>query len=322
MNTRDNDILNDCPGETRRDVPLSDFTTFQLGGTVPAVIICRRPEDLEATVGILLKAGRDFILIGGGSNLLASDSGIECAVIRYYCEQPDIQKDGPVVSVSAGTRVDDLALFAAERGLAGLNHMTGIPGTVGGAIVGNAGAFGRQISDTLKAVTLLSRTGTRRDVSVSDLGFSYRNSLLKDNGDIVLSAVFELGPAEPKALLEERTAILELRRQKHPDYRNLPTAGSFFRNIEPTSKAGKRQAAGWFLEQSGAKELQCGGAYVFDRHANIIVRNEDGTAQDVYDLAQTMASKVRDVFGVILEREVRLVGRFKGMPADVASVVW
>ena len=297
---------------------LARYTTFQLGGPAPCVITCESPDALQQTVHALTTRELNYLLIGQGSNLLVSDQGVPVPVIRYVSEIPCIEREQNDLLVAACTLIDEVALTAAEEGLAGLNFSSGIPGTLGGAIVGNAGAFGKQIGDVLHSVQVLSPAGETYEVLAKDLGFSYRHSRLKNSREIVVSARLRLTPGERKRLLNERADILDLRRTKHPDYKEIPTAGSFFRNIEPTSAAQRRQAAGWFLEQAGVKSLRCGGAGIFEKHANIIVKTGDSTAQDVYDLAQQMADAVRNKFGLELKREVVLVGQFLG-EAEIGS---
>lgn len=301
---------------------LSNYTTFCLGGPCQALIPCQNPSQLENTVQRLSQDKLPFILIGGGSNLVVSDEGIDCFVIRYLSEVPLIEQDGEDLVVSGSTLLDDLALFAAEKGLAGLNYTSGIPGTVGGAVVGNAGAFGKQVGDILKFVTLVTRTGERKKVGPESLHFKYRDSLLKETGDIVRSVQFFLKRGQRETLLKERQDILDIRREKHPNLTTHPCAGSFFRNIEPTSKAGQRQAAGWFLEQAGGKQLSVGGAKIFEKHANIIVKSDGCRAQDVFELSRKMAQAVKENFSLELIREVRFVGRFEGMPANIKEVIW
>lgn len=320
------DCVKDDDVDMLRDVSLSDYTTFRLGGRCPCLITCQEPAQLEKAVQLLSRENIHFILIGSGSNLVVSDEGIDCVVIRYVSAIPRIKQAGTEITVSASTLVDSLALYAAEQGLAGLNCTTGIPGTVGGAIAGNAGAFGRQIGDVVKSVKILGRNPANGGVPATtypqDLHFSYRNSILKETHGIVLEATFSLSPGDKDALMKERQEILELRRQKHPDLISHPCAGSFFRNVEPTSKAGKRQAAGWFLEQAGAKQLHCGGAAVFEKHANIIIKSDNATAQDVFNLSRKMAQLVKDQFNLDLIREVRFVGRFKGADDNPQNSIW
>ncbi len=283
-------------------VQLAPYTTFRLGGPCRGLIDCQTPDQLKS---VIARAGKNAILIGGGSNLLVSDAGVDATVIRYYSETPQVMRDGDELMVYGGTLLDDLARIAVEQGLEGLVCCTGIPGTVGGAIVGNAGAFGEQIGDRLVSVSLLDG-----DVSPADLQLGYRRSRLQGSGEIVLSARLKLTPGDAAKLRKHRDEILSLRASKHPDWRKTPTAGSFFKNIEPTSKAERRQAAGWFLEQAGAKDFRVGGARTYEKHANIIIAEKNCTAMDVHRLALKMADAVRDKFGLELQREVRLIGGF------------
>ncbi|MCR4338227.1 MAG: UDP-N-acetylmuramate dehydrogenase [Candidatus Omnitrophica bacterium] len=299
---------------------LSAYTTFRLGGPCSLLIQCDTPEEVQQAVKALAQNKLPFILLGGGSNLVVSDQGLECIVIRYVSDTPRIEYHNDLITVSASTRLDDLALFAARRGLLGLNYTSGIPGSVGGAIVGNAGAFGQQVGDHLESVILLDRKGIQRKASPGELGFSYRDSKLKETGEIVLSASFRVEPGDAEKLLKEREETLNLRREKHPNLKTHPCAGSFFRNIEPTSRAGRRQATGWFLEQAGGKNLHVGGAKIFDRHANIIVKaDETCRAQDVYELSLKMAELAKKAFDLDLIREVRFVGPFQKKVKDFSS---
>lgn len=299
------------PGfDVRGKASLRDFTTFRLGGPCRCLIPCETPRQLETAVGALSAAGEKFLLIGGGSNLLVSDDGLDVTILRYYSENPAIRHHGDVLEVDAAARLDDLALFAVEHGLDGLVYASGIPGTVGGAIAGNAGAFGQQIGDRMESVLLMEHTGRKRWQNGKNLGFAYRRSRLQDDGEIVVTAVLKLQPGDPAELKKQRNEILDLRRQKHPNWRKQPTAGSFFKNIEPTSAAERRQAAGWFLEQAGVKSMRVGGARIFEKHANIIVTEGECKAQDVVDLSRQMAAAVKAKFGFDLTPEVRMLGRF------------
>jgi UDP-N-acetylmuramate dehydrogenase len=301
---------------------LSDYTTFRLGGVCRGLINCETPQELERVVRKLADDTAPFILIGGGSNLVVSDEGLDCYVIRYCAQKPLMKRVGNDLIVSGSTAFDELAKVSCDLGLEGAVFASGIPGTLGGAIVGNAGAFGKQVGDILKSVTAITRQGKKKILMNKDLGFSYRNSFLKETGDIVLSARFALRPGKKESLLKERQEILALRSSKHPDLKVFPCAGSFFRNIEPTSKAEKRQATGWFLEQAGGKDLKHGGAMVYEKHANIIVKGPQCKSQDVYELQKEMIRLVKQRFNLDLVREVRFVGKFEGMPKDVTEMIW
>lgn len=301
---------------------LSDYTTFQLGGPCDVLVSCETPAQIEQAAGYLAENNIKFLLIGGGSNIIVSDTGIRCWILRYRTETPLIQKEGDELLVSGATLLDHLARFAAAEGLEGINSTSGIPGTVGGAIAGNAGAFGRSIGDVLKSVVLIDKKGRRRETDARALEFHYRDSLLKKTEEIVVTARISLKKGGREQLLREREEILQMRREKHPDPRVEPSAGSIFRNIEPTSHAQKRQAAGWFLEQAGVKNLHVGGAAVFARHANIIVKTNGCRAQDVYDLSREMARLVKEKFGLELIREVRFLGEFERKPAEAQEIMW
>lgn len=301
---------------------LSAYTTFRLGGPAAGVVQCRTPQELQQAVSTLRSHEHPFILIGGGSNLVVSDQGLDCYVVRYCSPDPLISHSGSIVRVSGSTRLDDLVVYAARHGLAGLNYASGIPGTVGGAVVGNAGAFGQQVGDVLKSATLLSRDGQLRRVGPQELDFAYRHSALKESGEIVSEVEFTVSAADAADLQKERAGILKTRASKHPDLSKDPCAGSFFRNIEPTSKAGRRQAAGWFLDQAGGKALSYGGAKIYAKHANIIVKGPDCTAQDVYELSRLMEQCVKEHFQLDLVREVRFVGDFAGAPASRNALIW
>jgi len=311
------------PGKKlHKHAKLSDYTTFRLGGACRFLIECETPQDLIDTVLELNKSKSEFILIGGGSNLVVSDEGLNCHVIRYFSKAPLIVENEAEMTVTGSTILDDLVIFAAEIGLFGINTCSGIPGTVGGAVVGNAGAFGKQIGDVVVKATLLSKDGTVKEVTGKDLGFTYRHSKLKETDEIVVDVTLSLNEADAAELLKEREDILALRHEKHPDLSKEPCAGSFFRNIEPTSKAGARQAAGWFLEQAGGKSLKAGGAYIYPKHANIIIKGKSASAKDVFDLSQKMAQLAKEKFNLDLVREVRFVGKIDGMPDEVKTLIW
>ncbi len=290
---------------------MADFTTFQLGGTCPLLIDCPDAESLSGCVSKLVSAGIGFVVIGQGSNLLVSDRGLDAVVLRYCAgQEASVEFDGCRVHVAGNALLDDLARKAIARGLGDISYCSGIPGTVGGAIAGNAGAFGRQIGDVVESVRLMELDGCVSEVAASGLEFAYRTSLLKQTGAVVLDAVLKLKPMEVQGMEKERERIMELRRSKHPDWKSMPCAGSVFRNVEPTSAAERRQAAGWFLEEAGAKTFHVGGARLFEKHANIIIAGPGATATDVFELTEKMIAAVREKFGFELEREIKLLGDF------------
>lgn len=292
------------------NAPLRAYTTFQLGGPCPILIEGATAGQLTTIIQLLNKSGQPFLVIGQGANLIISDKGIDQAVIRFCSDKPSIKSSGNRITVSGDTLLDDLSVYAIENETGDLSYCTGIPGTVGGGIAGNAGAFGRQMGDHLVSVELLGLDGKVRTVLHDELEFAYRHSKLKETGEIVLFATFELPATEKKVMQAERDRIIQFRKDHHPDWHNEPCAGSVFRNIEPTSAAERRQAAGRFLEEAGAKSMRVGGARLYEKHANIIVADPGCTAQDVWELSEKMIRAVKDKFGIELVREVRFLGEF------------
>ena len=289
---------------------LSGYTTLRLGGPCRGLVTCANRRELVQTLRDLHEVGERFALMGGGSNILVSDRGLDQIVVRYHSEKPLVAREGNNLVVQGSTLLDDFVAFTIQEGLDGLVSCSGIPGTVGGAIAGNAGAFGEQVGDHLVSATLVDGAGNEWEVRGDELDFSYRASKLQRTDAYLAAARFRLKPGVRERLRAQRKEILQLRADRHPDWKRLPTAGSFFKNIEPTSKAERRQAAGWFLEQAGAKELRVGGAHPFARHANIIIADPGSTAADVHALSVQMAALVKTRFQMELTPEVRLWGEF------------
>lgn len=288
---------------------LSHFTTFRLGGPCRELVTV---ADAAAAADVLRAwnaAGRPWRILGGGSNLLVADAGIPECVLRLAGAAPDCgwADDGTLVA-SAASPLDAVAEFAAANGRGGVGFASGIPGTVGGGVCGNAGAFGRQLGDVVDRVEILTPAGERRTMPHSALDFAYRSSALPQMGAVVVRVWFRTAAGDRAKLRAEREEILALRREKHPDWRTEPTAGSFFQNLSPAQPGEPRRAAGKFLEQAGAKDMRAGGAYVFAKHANIVMAGPGATARDVAALAQRMATAVREKFGFVLEPEVRFWG--------------
>lgn len=298
---------------------LSGCTTFQLGGPCPLLIDNPPAGQLPALLKMLNEKQVRFFVIGQGSNLVVSDEGLDCVVIRFCSETPRTDPEGDCVSVSGDTLLEDFSRLAVEQSLGDLTYCTGIPGTVGGGLAGNAGAFGRQISDPLVSAELVALDGSVQTVSRDDLRFSYRHSRLKETGELVLRATFRLPKEKPDLLRAERQRILKFRTEHHPDWKQIPSAGSVFKNVEPTSAVERRKAAGHFLEEAGAKQMTEGGARVFEKHANIIIGGPGCTAQNVYDLCDRMQRAVQKTSGIELIPEIRFPGRFQTEPPDFTA---
>ena len=289
---------------------LTDFTTFRLGGPCRELVTVPNAVTAAKVIREWNAAGVGWRVLGGGSNVLVADEGISEAVFRMYTELPDCRLEGDSLSVSAGVALDAVSQFAAEEGRMGLGFASGIPGTVGGGICGNAGAFGSQLGDVLERVEVVTREGSTKVLRREVLVFGYRCSSLQQTGDVVVRAWLRIGAGDRARECAVREEILAMRKEKHPDWHVLPTAGSFFKNLPPEEAGGHRRAAGKFLEAAGAKTMREGGAYVFEKHANIVIAGPGAKARDVAKLTTRMASAVQEKFGFALEPEVRFWGAF------------
>lgn len=285
----------------RRDVPLRELTTLRVGG--PAALVCpvHTPEQARQFQRAAVAAGLPWSVLGGGSNILADDRGFGGALLRIEGRQ--LRIGDCAVTVDAGLDFDELIARTLEAGLTGLEFASGIPGTVGGALAGNAGCYGHEIGDFVIETTVLTPAGELARVGSADCGFRYRGSALRDRGDVVLEAVLALRRGDATAALAERHEHLADRLAKHPVIE--PSAGSWFRNLEPARPGERRRAAGALLEAAGAKAMREGDAAVFSRHANIIVNLGRAGSADVRRLAARMRAAVGARFGVELQEEVR-----------------
>lgn len=282
---------------------LRQRTTLQVGG--PAALLCeaRNTDQARRFQEIASHHHLPFFILGAGSNILASDDGFPGLVLRVATA--DFQISGDTILAGAGLDFDEVIRRSLNSGLCGLEFASGIPGTLGGAIMGNAGCYGHEISEFLIEATTLAPDGTIIQRGPEDFGFSYRSTSLRESGEILLQAKLKLttgGTEEAMAVREEKISD---RLNKHPQ--NLPSAGSWFRNIPGATADGRRTAAGTLLEKVGAKEMQEGDASVFEGHANIIVNTGQATCEQVQNLAQRMKNAVWESFQIKLIQEVRLL---------------
>jgi len=292
------DRLGASPSE---NVPLSAMSSFGIGGPADLFFEARSESELEAAVAVAVGERYPFYVIGGGNNLLFDDAGFRGIIIRNRLEGT-IEGDGRM-TVLSGTGLPCVLRDALQASLTGLELLAGIPGTVGGAIYGNAGAYGWSIGDALETATVLRTDGTRRTLSREELGFGYRDSALKkaSGAGIVLSAVLLCSPGDSRESEAKIREILEKRRTRHPPL-GTACAGSYFKNS--CSATGERIAAGRLLEQAGAKGLAVGDAAVYEGHCNFIINRGNAGSKDVLALAEELREKVFKAFGVRLEEEV------------------
>lgn len=292
----------DCP--LRTGVPLASLTSFRVGGPAEWYVAPRRVEDLQASFEWAESQGLPLTLLGAGSNLLVSDRGLPGLVVcTRHLRQTHFDPDTGRITAGAGEPIARLAWQAAERGWRGLEWAVGIPGTVGGAVVMNAGAHKSCTADILVSAQTLSPTGTVETLTPQELGFSYRTSILQGGDRLVTQATFQLQPgADPKQLLAETSRHLEQRRLSQPYH--LPSCGSVFRNPES-------HAAAWLIEQMGLKGYQIGGARVAERHANFILNCGGAKASDIFQIIRHIQQQVEHHWSLCLEPEVKILGEFQ-----------
>ncbi len=292
-------------------VPLSTLTSFKVGGPAELYVAPRSVLDLQASLDWANSRGIPVTLLGAGSNLLVSDQGLPGLVIcTRHLRYLHFDSDAGQVMAAAGEPIARLAWRAAERGWRGLEWAVGIPGTVGGAVVMNAGAHNSAASDILVNTQVLSIDGNETWLKLGDLSFGYRTSSLQHSYpstaqvlQLVAQATFQLQPGSlPEQVMADTTTHMKQRQTSQPY--NLPSCGSVFRN--PTS-----YKAGWLIEQAGLKGYQIGGAQIAQRHANFILNCGGATASDIFQLIHHIQQQVEQRWSLWLEPEVKMLGEFQ-----------
>ena len=279
--------------------PMKGHTTFRIGGPAD-IYIDLDFDDITPVIDYLKKKAVPFTVIGNGSNLLVSDDGVEGVVLALGKKAGKIEIAGTKVVAQAGALLSTVANVAAEAGLTGLEFASGIPGTLGGAVYMNAGAYGGEIKDVIEAVTVYTPDFKKKVLTADDLQLSYRHSLLMEEEGYVTEVVLRLqkgDKAEIKARIEE---IKNQRVEKQP--LNFPSAGSTFKR--PTG-----YFAGKLIDDAGLRGYTVGDAQVSEKHCGFVVNKGNATAHDVLQLMQDVDEKVYEKFGVHLTPEVRIIGR-------------
>ena len=289
------------PARLVRDARMADYTTLRVGGPADLLAEVRSPEELASALSAARETGTCVTVIGNGSNLLVRDGGIRGLVIRLGPDgRPPECPDGRSLVCWAGLALSSLASFALSRGLGGLAELSGSPGTLGGGVIMNAGAYGGELSQVVRRVEALSLSDGRPVLYEGDaLGFGYRTSAMAGDGVVVTRAVLELAPADPRELRRRTRELAAARREKQP--LELPSAGSAF----------KRPAGGFaakMIDECGLRGAAVGGAQVSEKHAGFIVNRGGAAAADVLSLMALVRRRVEDRFGVTLEPEVRILG--------------
>jgi UDP-N-acetylmuramate dehydrogenase len=289
-------------------VSLRELTTLRVGG--PAALVCpiRNPDQARRFHAVARENDLPIFILGGGSNVLADDRGFAGVVLKVAAD--NLSCRGEVMTAGAGLDFDLLIARSLQLGLTGLEFASGIPGTLGGAIVGNAGCYGHEIGEFLIDAVVLRPDGRVETVGPEAFGFRYRETDLRETGHVVLEARLRLQRGDLHAAAALRNAHIADRRRKHPV--DLPSAGSWFRNLPAPAPGARRQAAGILLEQAGVKGWREGDAEVFAKHANMIVNQGRATSADILRLAARMKQAVQEAFGVTLLEEVRYLSDATG----------
>ena len=292
-------ISNNIPNlELKRDVPMSRLTSFRIGGPVDCAAFPKTEEELSALLKLCAEQGVEPVILGAGTNVLAPDAGLRnlAIVLKDALEGMERISD-TCIRVMAGVTMSRAAVFAAGLNLGGLEFAHGIPGTVGGGVYMNAGAYGGEIKDVCTRVRIMERNGEARWITNEEAAFSYRHSAIEDNPWIVVAAEFQLTPAPEEEVWAKMKELIGKRRASQP--LDLPSAGSAF----------KRPVGGYaaaLIDQAGLKGYSVGGAAISTKHAGFAVNIGDATAEDVKALLKQVSDRVFDHSGIRLEPEVRI----------------
>ncbi len=297
-------------GRLLRDVPLAPLTTLKVGGSADWLADVETTAELTALLAIARETDLPVTLLGGGSNVVVSDAGVRGHVVRLRLA--GVSQEGPDrVRAEAGLTINGLVRWTVGRGLAGLEEWAGTPGTVGGAIHGNAHWARRNVGDLVTGVRIVSRTGEMSDVAQADMEFGYDMSRLQRTGEIVVWADFRVAPGEPDALRARARESLAYRKRTQPLAQ--PSAGCMFQNPDPLRDplpAGMPASAGALIDRAGRKGRREGGARISETHANFVVNTGAATARDIRALVDAARTAVHDQFGIVLRDEVVYLGAF------------
>ena len=277
-----------------RNEKMKNHTSFKIGGPVKALVLPKSPEELLYLKDICKENDIRCEIIGNGTNILFSDKPEDMIVICTFGCMDKIELSGDdEIFAESGALLSKIAVFAMENGLEGFEFAHGIPGTLGGAVFMNAGAYGGEMKDVIKTVNAASGTYTNEDCD-----FSYRRSRFSAGGDIILDAVIKLKRGDPEVIKGKMMELSEKRRSSQP--LNMPSAGSTF-------KRPKEGYAAAMIQEAGLKGYTVGGAQVSEKHAGFVVNTGDATFEDVLNLMKGVQEKVEEKFGVKLEPEVRII---------------
>lgn len=283
------------------DVPMKTRTSFKVGGPAEVLAAPSNEAELQRLVRYIKEKGLPFFILGRGTNLLVMDGGVKGVVVDLKGFNTLEYREGGVIFAGAGVLLPKTVYFAMEHSLAGMEFAAGVPGSVGGAIIMNAGTADGEMKDVVESVVLMDVNGVKSEIKKDSLSFSYRKLNLP-KGTIVLGAAFKLIGGDKQAIKERISGLLQARKAKQP--LDLPNAGCIFKNTDSG-------AAGRIIDEVGLKGLQFGGAKVSELHANFIVNNGNATAKDILSLVDDVMEKVYEKRGIALEPEIKIIGEME-----------
>lgn len=287
--------------QIKPEEPMKNHVTFRVGGPADFFVTPKNYEELSGVLKCCAKYEIPCYIMGNGSNLLVSDQGYRGVVIQLFRQLNDIQCEGNVIRAQAGALLSAVANRALEEKLTGFEFAAGIPGTLGGACVMNAGAYGGEMKDVLKSVTVLTREGERITLQKNELELGYRTSIIAKKDYIVLEAEIELEAGDAEEIKAVMDDLKERRTTKQP--LEYPSAGSTFKRPEG-------YFAGKLIQESGLQGFQVGGAQVSEKHCGFVINKDQATAADIAELICQVQDRVEEKFGVRLETEVKRLGEF------------
>lgn len=286
--------------EIRENEPMSEHCSFKIGGPARLMLLPSSAEEAASALAILRSSGAQVLIVGSCTNLLIPDEGYPGAVVRMSKPASSMELlDAVRIRAQAGATLNALAVFAAQHGLTGLEFAHGIPGSVGGGVAMNAGAYGGEMRDVLESAEYVDKDGAIRTLSGDALGLSYRHSAFSDTDKLITSAVFRLTPGDGEAVRARMNELIEKRRASQP--LDMPSAGSTF-------KRPKTGYAAALIDEAGLKGLRVGGAMVSTKHAGFVVNAGGATYSDVIELMREVRRRVYEFSGVLLEPEVKIIG--------------
>ena len=281
------------------DEPMSRHTTFRVGGPADFFVTPKAKEEVRDVIRICKEAGMPYYIIGNGSNLLVSDAGYRGVIVQIYKEMNEVKVEGDLVKAQAGALLSGIAAKALGAELSGFEFASGIPGTIGGACVMNAGAYGGEMKDVLESVTVLTGEGKIIELGRNELELGYRTSVIAKKGYIVLGAVLKLERGDGEKIKTYMDELKEKRVTKQP--LEYPSAGSTFNRPEG-------YFAGKLIEDAGLRGFQVGGAQVSEKHCGFVINRDHATAADIMELMRQVQIRVKENSGVDLEPEVKRLG--------------